>query len=139
MNAEQHRLDTVHKNVPKNPETEAVPSAGDDASVLARHSDPSMKARTATARGVDRLDPRSVAWVRISDVMSASTAQLAGRGISFEAELHRRIRRLPTQTVAASKTAISNRTHHLPPLSAFGRSRSHDMQGPARSGVGIAR
>lgn len=110
-----------------------------DVSELAYRGDPSLKKASATARGVDRFDPRSVAWVRMSDVLSTSTAQLAGRGISFEAELHRRIRRLPAQTVAVSRTAISNRSHRLPPITAFGHSRSHVAQGPARVGVGMAR
>lgn len=110
-----------------------------DVSELAHRGDPSLNKASVTARGVDRFDPRSVAWVRMSDVLSASTAQLAGRGISFEAELHRRIRRLPVQTVAVSRTAISNRSHRLPPITAFGHSRSHVVQGPARSGVGMAR
>ena len=108
-------------------------------SELARRTDPSLKKAAVTARGVDRFDPRSVAWVRLSDALSASTAQLAGRGISFEAELHRRIRRFPVQTVAASRTAISNRVSQLPPLSAFGRPRPHGVSAPRRAGVGMAR
>lgn len=114
-------------------------SQHEDVSELARRTVPSLKNRTVTARGVDRFDPRSVAWVRLSDALSASTAQLAGRGISFEAELHRRIRRFPVQTVAASRTAISNRVSKLPPLSAFGRPRPHGVSAPQRSGVGMAR
>lgn len=114
-------------------------SPHEDVSELARRNDPSLKSRTVTARGVDRFDPRSVAWMRLSDALSASTAQLAGRGISFEAELHRRIRRFPVQTVAASRTAISNRVSKLPPLSVFGRPRSHGVSARQRSGVGMAR
>lgn len=114
-------------------------SLHEDVSELDRRADPSLKSRTVTARGVDRFDPRSVAWVRLSDALSASTAQLAGRGISFEAELYRRIRRFPVQTVAASRTAISNRVSKLPPLSAFGRPRPHGVSAPQRSGVGMAR
>src|SRR5699024_9686870 len=131
-------------------------SPNENVSELARGTDHSLKSRTATARGVDRLDPRSVAWVRLSDAfsastvqlaglgrrfdaLSASTAQLAGSGISFEAELHRRIRRFPVQTVAASRTASSNRVSKLPPLSAFGRPRPHGVSAPQRSGVGMAR
>ena len=110
----------------------------EEMSELARRADPSLK-RTVTARGVDRFDPRSVTWVRLSEALSASTAQLAGRGISFEAELHRRVRRLPVQTVAVSRTAISRRSHKLPPITAFGRTRTHGMQAPGRSGVGMAR
>lgn len=143
MNTEQPDHTTVTPQVPhKTPRTDG-PDASDgpphgEASELARRTDPSLQ-KTATARGVDRFDPRSVAWVRLSDALSASTAQLAGRGISFEAELHRRIRRLPVQTVAASRTAISRRSHRLPPVTAFGHTRSHGVQAPARSGVGMAR
>lgn len=143
MNTEQPNHTTVMPQVPhKTPRTvDSTASEGTphgEASELARRADPSLK-QTVTARGVDRFDPRSVAWVRLSDALSTSTAQLAGRGISFEAELHRRIRRLPMQTVAASRTAISRRTHKLPPITAFGHTRTHGIQAPARSGVGMAR
>lgn len=142
MNTE-HPDHTAPPQVPQRTPRVTEPTAAErtphgEASELARRTDPSLK-KTTTARGVDRFDPRSVAWVRLSDALSASTAQLAGRGISFEAELHRRIRRLPVQTVAASRTAISRRSHRLPPVTAFGHTRSHGVQAPARSGVGMAR
>src|SRR5699024_8871685 len=81
----------------------ACGSPHENVSELARRTDPALNSRTVTARGVDRFDPRSVAWGRLSDALSASTAQLAGRSICFEPELHRRIRRFPVQTVAASR------------------------------------
>ena len=144
MNTKQPAHATHETEPPQTTPHATEPSAAEgssheDVSELARRTDPSLKSRTVTARGVDRFDPRSVAWVRLSDALSASTAQLAGRGISFEAELHRRIRRFPVQTVAASRTAISNRVSQLPPLSAFGRPRPHGVSAPRRSGVGMAR
>src|SRR5690625_6224035 len=76
-------------------------SPHENVSELARRTAPSLKSRTVTARGVDRFDPRRVAWARLPDAVSATTAQLAGRGSSFEAELQRPISRFPVQTVAA--------------------------------------
>ncbi len=139
MNTENSHPTTIQPPIPADAPTTVETPPDTDVSELAHRGDPSLKTAPATARGVDRFDSRSVAWVRMSDVLSASTAQLAGRGISFEAELHRRIRRLPVQTVAASRTAISNRSHRIPPITAFGHSLSHVVQGPARSGVGMAR
>src|SRR5699024_6366477 len=60
-------------------------------------------------------------------------------GIGFETELHRRIRRFPMQTVAASRTAYSNRVSKLPPLSAFVRPRPHAVSAPQPSCVRLAR
>lgn len=144
MNSKQPTHITHETDPPQTTPRATAPSAAEGlphehVSELARRTDPSLKNKAVTARGVDRFDPRSVAWVRLSDALSASTAQLAGRGISFEAELHRRIRRFPVQTVAASRTAISNRVSKLPPLSAFGRPRPHGVSAPQRSGVGMAR
>lgn len=139
MNTEDPHPKIIQPRIPANAPTTVEAPPDTDVSALAHRGDPSLEKISATARGVDRFDPRSVAWVRMSDVLSASTAQLAGRGISFEAELHRWIRQLPVQTVAVSRTAISNRSHRLPPITAFGHSRSHIVQGPARSGVGMAR
>ena len=139
MNTEKPHPTTIQPRISADAPTTVETPPDTVASVLAHRGDPSLKKVSATARGVDRFDPRSVAWVRMSDVLSVSTAQLAGRGISFAAELYRRIRQLPAQTVAASRTAISNRSHRLPPITAFGHSRSHVVQGPARSGVETAR
>ena len=80
--------------------------------------------------GPDRPDTRSilankekrapggdVTWVRASDLLSSGTGRLAGRGIHFEAELARRMRR----TAATTRHAVRDRASKLPPLSEFGQ------------------
>ncbi|SDG83650.1 hypothetical protein SAMN04489810_1426 [Microbacterium pygmaeum] len=61
-----------------------------------------------------------VQWVRISDLINSGTGHIAGRGIDFEAELARRLRH-PAET---TQRAVQNRRSSLPPLDAFGRSRT---------------
>ncbi|SDS83663.1 hypothetical protein [Microterricola viridarii] len=66
-----------------------------------------------------RPDYRSgIVWVRASDLLNTGTGRIAGRGLDFESELVRRMRRAP----ATTRRAIRERTDRLPPLSAFGRS-----------------
>jgi len=80
--------------------------------------------------GRDRPDTRSildnkekrapggdVTWVRASDLLSSGTGRVAGRGIDFEAELARRMRRTP----ATTRRAVRDRASKLPPLSDFGQ------------------
>jgi len=109
-----------------------------EVSELARHGDPSQTARKATdaAAGDAVRRKRGVVWVRPSELMSQLTAQAAGRGIDFHAELARRARRPAVQAVAASRRAISERARRLPPVTAFGR-RGHPSQGATRSGIGL--
>ncbi len=57
-----------------------------------------------------------IAWVRASDLLNTGTGRIAGRGIDFEAELARRMRRTP----ATTRRAIRERADRLPPLSEFG-------------------
>lgn len=64
-------------------------------------------------------DRRTVRWMRISDVVAAGAESLAGRAVNVDAHIVHRIR----TTAAVSRRAISERTHQLPPLSAFVRSR----------------
>ena len=69
-----------------------------------------------------------VTWVRVSDLVNSGTGRIAGRGIDFEAELARRLR----HPAEVTRRAIRNRSSSLPPLDAFGRSRSgitHDALG----------
>jgi len=68
-----------------------------------------------------RGGPPGIVWVRASDLLSTGTGRIAGRGIDFEAELARRMRRSPTTT----RRAIRERADRLPPLSEFGRSIEH--------------
>lgn len=68
--------------------------------------------------------------------MTHAGGRVARRGIDFHAELARRARHLPGQTVAATRRAMSERARRLPPVTAFGvHSRSHPA--PARSGIGL--
>ncbi|TFC34912.1 hypothetical protein [Cryobacterium sp. TMT2-14] len=73
----------------------------------------------------------SIVWVRASDLLSTGTGRIAGRGIDFEAELARRVRRTPTTT----RRAISERADRLPPLSEFGTLPKH----PPFSRYGLGR
>lgn len=105
-------------------------------SELARRGDPSLQTKAA-GREAGRWDARGVAWVRPTDLVAQSSARWAGRGISLETELARRMRRLPAQVTAASRTAIAERARRLPPVSAFGRGRGAGRSGAARSGIGL--
>ena len=67
-----------------------------------------------------------VAWVRVSDLISSGTGRIAGRGIDFEAELARRLR----HPAELTRQAIRTRSSSLPPLDAFGRSRSRINREP---------
>ncbi|QBE48470.1 hypothetical protein [Leucobacter triazinivorans] len=69
-------------------------------SAFAVHRDPSL---TATASGPGSRVGRGIAWVRPSDLIAASSARLAGRGIDFQAELAHRVRRAPGQTYRATR------------------------------------
>lgn len=66
-------------------------------------------------------DRPGIVWVRASDLLNTSTGRLAGRGLDFEAELARRVRRTP----ATARNVIRVRADRLPPLSEFGRSGEH--------------
>lgn len=77
------------------------------------------------------LRARGVEWVRPTDLLARHGAALAGRGIDFEVELARRTR---TATNAGVR-GVGERARRLPPLSAFGRSRTTQSV-PSRSPVG---
>ena len=62
-----------------------------------------------------------IIWVRASDLLNSGTGRVAGRGLDFEAELARRMRR----SASTTRRAIRERADRLPPLSAFGRSQGH--------------
>ena len=75
---------------------------------------------------------RGVEWVRPTDLMARHSANVAGRGLDFQAELARRTRtplRIGTQ-------AARDRARRLPPITAFGR-RTVTTSAPVRPGVGI--
>lgn len=67
-------------------------------------------------------DRQSVTWMRISDAVAASSGRVAGRGLDLESAIARRIRNVP----ATTRRAVSDRSHRLPPLSAFGGSIRRD-------------
>ncbi len=77
-------------------------TAGSEAerSAFAVHRDPSLT--TTAGDGGSRVG-RGIAWVRPSDLIAASSARLAGRGIGFQAELAHRVRRAPGQTYRATR------------------------------------
>lgn len=111
-----------------------------EASELARHDDPSRTAsvpatstRPAAAGATGQKS--GVAWVRPSELMGRATADVAGRGIDFHAELARRTRRPAVHALAASRRAVSRRAHRLPPVTAFGR-RGHGPSETGRPGIG---
>lgn len=62
-----------------------------------------------------------IVWVRATDLLSTGTGRIAGRGIDFDANLARRMRRTP----ATTRRAIRERADRLPPLSEFGQSSEH--------------
>jgi hypothetical protein len=78
----------------------------------------------------ETADRPGIVWVRASDLLSASSGRLAGRGLDFEAELARRLRRAPT----TARNVIRERADRLPPLSEFGRSGDHPQL--RRDGLG---
>lgn len=80
----------------------------------------------ATYRG------RGVEWVRPTDLVARSSARVAGAGISFQSELHRRTRAAAQE----SSRRIAERARRLPPLSAFGRGATRPDAG--RSPIGTA-
>ena len=79
-------------------------------------------ANTATSRP-------GVTWVRASDLLNMGGGRIAGRGIDFQAELARRIRRAPVTAVRSMR----DRADRLPPLSEFGSLRERPQI--ARNGL----
>ncbi len=111
------------------PERATVPDQAETAGT------PDAVKQAETARPTVRLDEvrgRGVEWVRPTDLLVRGGGNLAGRGISFNVEQHRRVR----LTLAEGARAVSERARRLPPLSAFGRP-SPQSAGAARSGVGM--
>lgn len=88
--------------------------------------------RDAVRERIDRVRGRGVDWVRPTDLLVRSSGTLAGRGIEFNSEQHRRFR----SSLATGARSVSERAKRLPPVSAFGRRGQH-VEGSARSGVGM--
>lgn len=74
-----------------------------------------------------------VDWVRPTDLMARHTAAIAGRGISFQAELGRRTR----HGIATGARALADRARRLPPLSAFGH-RTASGEPVGRGAIGVS-
>lgn len=70
-------------------------------SAFAVHRDPSL---SSGAPG--RLVGRGIEWVRPSDLIAASSARVAGRGIDLHTELARRVRRAPGRTIRAGRNSV---------------------------------
>lgn len=81
---------------------------------------------------LDQVRGRGVDWVRPTDLLVRGSGNLAGRGITFNVEQHRRVR----ATLTTGARAVSKRARRLPPVSAFGR-HSPQPTVAARSGVGM--
>lgn len=111
------------------PERATVPGQAETAGA----PDAVKQAETAHRRvRLDEVRGRGVEWVRPTDLLVRGGGNLAGRGISFNVEQHRRVR----STLATGARAVSQRARRLPPLAAFGRPTPHSA-GAARSGVGM--
>lgn len=111
-------------SVPR-PDPDVEPSTTPEA-VRAAQVAHDPKRHTAVARG------RGVEWVRPTDLVARHSANVAGRGLDFQAELARRSR---TPLRIGMQTA-RDRARRLPPITAFGR-RSVTNSTPTRPGVGI--
>lgn len=112
-----------------------------EASALARHKDPSL---TGAAAGEAKKKVPGVEWVRPTELLASRSGRIAGRGIDFQAELARRARRVPGQTLRATRRGVeataakvSERARRLPPASAFGRGSDQRFSWVSRSGIGL--
>lgn len=98
--------------------------AAGEVSALARHGDPS-RPKPAQPKKAANAKGRGVQWVRPTELLTGLGGRTAGLGISLQAELSRRTRRLPVTAVvktrkAVTRKAASRRAPRLPPVSAFG-------------------
>ena len=93
------------------------PALAENAPIRGRISDP----RAAATMPETTAAHPDVVWVRASDLLNTGAGRIAGRGIDFEAELARRMRRTP----ATTRRAIRERADSLPPLSEFGPLTEH--------------
>lgn len=126
-------------------ETRNTPAEAGGVSAFARHKDPSLSGTGATA-GAEEAKKKAagVEWVRPTELLASRSGRIAGRGIDFQAELSRRARRVPGQTVRATRrgarttaTKVSERARRLPPASAFGRGADQRFSWVSRSGIGL--
>lgn len=130
---------------PRHDPKRVVPTPADEAlSVPREHREPAVEASTtpealraaqvahAEKRNAAVVRGRGVEWVRPTDLMARHSANVAGRGLDFQAELARRTR----TPLRIGMQAARNRARRLPPITAFGR-RTVTTSAPTRPGVGI--
>ena len=107
------------------------PAHAQKSALAALPKEPAANAGLSFTNPAKLAERPGIVWVRASDLLSTGTGHIAGRGIDFEAELARRMRRTP----ATTRRAIRIRADRLPPLSEFGRSSEH----PPISRYGLGR
>lgn len=129
---------------PRHDPQRIVPTPADEAlSVPRDRPEPAVEAATTPeavrAAQVARTEKqhavvrgRGVEWVRPTDLMARHSANVAGRGLDFQAELARRTR-IPLRV---GMQAARDRARRLPPITAFGR-RTVTTSAPTRPGVGM--
>lgn len=90
-------------------------------SAFAVHRDPSMSSGSPGSRV-----GRGIEWVRPSDLIAASSAHVAGRGIDLHTELTRQARRIPGLTIRAGRASVraardraGARVREVPDMSGF--------------------
>lgn len=76
-------------------------AADAERSAFAVHRDPSLSSG-APGRRVGR----GIEWVRSSDLIAASSARFAGRGIDLHTELSHQVRRAPGRTIRAGRDRV---------------------------------
>lgn len=107
---------------------------GAEVSEFTRHGDPSLTKQPLSLSGSE-TGRSEIVWMRPTELVPAVTGRVAGQGLDLESSIARRARALPTQGVAATRRAISDRALRLPPVTAFGSSRrAHGAV--RRSGIG---
>jgi len=142
MNTTDSPQHTDHRHDPQR----IVPTPADEAlSVPREHREPAVEvsttpeavraaqvARTEKQHAAAVVRGRGVEWVRPTDLMARHSANVAGRGLDFQAELARRTR----TPLRVGMQAARDRARRLPPITAFGR-RTVTTSAPTRPGVGM--
>lgn len=108
-------------------------------SAFAVHRDPSMSPGSPGNRV-----GRGIEWVRPSDLIAASSARFAGRGIDLHTELTRQARRVPGRTIRAGHDSVraardraGSRVREVPDVSEFDVFDS-DYRHPSSSWVRVS-
>ncbi|MDO5699274.1 MAG: hypothetical protein Q4G51_15015 [Dermatophilus congolensis] len=112
-------------SVPRERPESAVEASTTPEAVRAAQVARTERQHAAVARG------RGLEWVRPTDLMARHSANVAGRGLDFQAELARRTR----TPLRIGMQAARDRARRLPPITAFGR-RTVTKSAPTRPGVG---